>query len=133
MTADASLRRDYPRQVPRDYLTRGRSQETAPNKVKHAATGFLTPHAGPPRRCSDVTPSAACDQRWKLRESTWHARGWAQAVGEIFALTHFLRVIRDILLKGAGLTQTWPHPWPIALFLLAAGAIALPRCRETLD
>ena len=58
---------------------------------------------------------------------------WAQTIGEIFPLTHVLRVIRGTLLKGAGLSQTWPHLWPIALFLLAAGGIALLRYRETLD
>jgi ABC-2 type transport system permease protein len=58
---------------------------------------------------------------------------WAQTIGEVFPLTHFLRVVRGVLLKGAGLSDTWPHLWPIALFLLAAAALALSRYRETLD
>ncbi len=58
---------------------------------------------------------------------------WAQAVGEIFPLTHFLRVVRGVLLKGNGLADTWPHLWPIGLFLLVASSVALLRYRETLD
>jgi ABC-2 type transport system permease protein len=58
---------------------------------------------------------------------------WAQAVGELLPLTHFLRVVRGILLKGNTLAQLAPNLWPIALFLLVAGAVALKRYRETLD
>jgi ABC-2 type transport system permease protein len=58
---------------------------------------------------------------------------WAQLIGEVFPLTHFLRVVRGVLLKGASLSETWPHLWPIALFLLAATVLALFRYRETLD
>ena len=35
--------------------------------------------------------------------------GWAQAVGEIFPLTHFLRIVRGILLKGNGAADVAPH------------------------
>ncbi|MEQ1518497.1 MAG: ABC transporter permease [Usitatibacteraceae bacterium] len=59
--------------------------------------------------------------------------GWAQAVGEVLPVTHFLRVIRGILLKGNGFLEIWPHLWPIALFMLVVAAIALRRYRETLD
>ena len=58
---------------------------------------------------------------------------WAQMIGEVFPLTHFLRVVRGVLLKGASLSDTWPHLWPIALFLLAMTLLALGRYRETLD
>ena len=58
---------------------------------------------------------------------------WAQWLGEILPLTHFLRVVRGILLKGNGLPDIFPNMWPIGLFLLIAGAIALNRYRETLD
>jgi ABC-2 type transport system permease protein len=58
---------------------------------------------------------------------------WAQALGSIFPLTHFLRIVRGILLKGSGWAEIAPEIWPIALFMLAAGAIALNRYRETLD
>ena len=58
---------------------------------------------------------------------------WAQAVGEVFPLTHFLRVVRGILLKGNGLAEIWPELWPIALFLGVAAVVALKRYRMTLD
>jgi ABC-2 type transport system permease protein len=58
---------------------------------------------------------------------------WAQWLGEILPLTHFLRVVRGILLKGNGTAEIAPELWPIALFLLVAAAIALMRYRETLD
>lgn len=59
--------------------------------------------------------------------------GWAQALGEILPLTHFLRIVRGILLKGNGITEVVPNLWPIAVFLLGATAIALLRYRKTLD
>jgi ABC-2 type transport system permease protein len=59
--------------------------------------------------------------------------GWAQALGEILPLTHFLRLVRGILLKGNGLAEVLPHLWPIALFLLAAAVVGLKRYRKTLD
>ena len=58
---------------------------------------------------------------------------WAQWLGEILPLTHFLRIVRGILLKGNALPEIFPNMWPIGLFLLIAGAIALNRYRETLD
>ena len=59
--------------------------------------------------------------------------GWAQSLGEIFPLTHFLRIVRGVLLKGNGTDEVWPHLWPIALFLFAVAALALLRYRRTLD
>ncbi|MBK7471485.1 MAG: ABC transporter permease [Betaproteobacteria bacterium] len=59
--------------------------------------------------------------------------GWAQAIGEALPLTHFLRVVRGILLKGNGIAEVAPHLWPIALFMAVAGAVALLRYRQTLD
>jgi ABC-2 type transport system permease protein len=58
---------------------------------------------------------------------------WAQWLGEILPLTHFLRVLRGILLKGNGMPEIVPELWPVALFLLVAALIALARYRETLD
>ena len=59
--------------------------------------------------------------------------GWAQDVGECLPLTHFLRVVRGILLKGNGLAECAPDLWPIALFLLVMLAIGVKRYRQTLD
>jgi ABC-2 type transport system permease protein len=58
---------------------------------------------------------------------------WAQWLGEALPLTHFVRVVRGILLKGNGLAEIAPELWPIGLFLLVAATIALIRYRETLD
>jgi ABC-2 type transport system permease protein len=58
---------------------------------------------------------------------------WAQAIGEALPLTHFLRIVRGILLKGNGWPEVMPNVWPIALFLLAVATIALLRYRRTLD
>ncbi len=59
--------------------------------------------------------------------------GWAQVIGEVLPLTHFLRVVRGVLLKGNGWNEIAPEMWPIGLFMLVAGAIALSRYRQTLD
>jgi ABC-2 type transport system permease protein len=59
--------------------------------------------------------------------------GWAQDIGECLPLTHYLRVVRGILLKGNGLTEIAPDLWPIALFLVVMLAIGIKRYRQTLD
>ena len=58
---------------------------------------------------------------------------WAQWVGEMLPLTHFLRIVRGILLKGNTVAQLLPELWPMLLFLLLAGLVALKRYRQTLD
>jgi ABC-2 type transport system permease protein len=58
---------------------------------------------------------------------------WAQWLGEVLPLTHFLRIVRGILLKGNGAAEIMPEVWPLLAFLLAAGTIALLRYRQTLD
>jgi ABC-2 type transport system permease protein len=58
---------------------------------------------------------------------------WAQALGEVFPATHFLRIVRGILLKGNGAHDIAAHVWPIGVFMLAVGAIAMWRYRQTLD
>jgi len=59
--------------------------------------------------------------------------GWAQWVGEFLPNTHFLRVVRGVLLKGNGVTEAWPDIWPLILFLFAMAGISLMRFRRTLD
>jgi ABC-2 type transport system permease protein len=59
--------------------------------------------------------------------------GWAQDIGEILPLTHFLRIVRGILLKGNGFVEIAPDLWPIALFLVVMLAIGIKRYRQTLD
>lgn len=58
---------------------------------------------------------------------------WAQHLGELLPLTHFLRIVRGILLKGNGFLQVLPELWPLLAFLAVAGAVALARYRQTLD
>ncbi|MFI4888178.1 MAG: ABC transporter permease [Burkholderiales bacterium] len=58
---------------------------------------------------------------------------WAKALGELFPATHFLRIVRGILLKGNGAADIASHVWPIALFMAAVVAIAMWRYRQTLD
>ena len=58
---------------------------------------------------------------------------WAQFVGEVFPLTHFLRIVRGILLKGNGLPDVARELWPIALFATIMLSIGVKRYRQTLD
>ncbi|MDZ4287325.1 MAG: ABC transporter permease [Prosthecobacter sp.] len=58
---------------------------------------------------------------------------WAQHIGEILPLTHFLRVVRGILLKGNTFSEVLPNLWPIALFALVMLTLGIKRYRQTLD
>jgi ABC-2 type transport system permease protein len=58
---------------------------------------------------------------------------WAQWLGEVLPLTHFLRIVRGVMLKGSTLPDVLPQAWPIVLFILAASVVAMKRYRQTLD
>lgn len=58
---------------------------------------------------------------------------WAQAIGECLPLTHFLRIVREVVLKGAGLGDITDDLWPLALILFVLASLALLRFRRTLD
>lgn len=58
---------------------------------------------------------------------------WAQAIGSCLPLTHFLRIVRGILLKGNGPAEILPELWPILLFMTVALTVGLKRYRQTLD
>ncbi len=58
---------------------------------------------------------------------------WAQQIGELLPLTHFIRLIRGIMLKGNGMAEMWPHLWPLLLFLFAMLLVGVLRFRKTLD
>jgi ABC-2 type transport system permease protein len=58
---------------------------------------------------------------------------WAQAIGEVLPLTHFLRIVRGIMLKGAGLGSLWPEAAAIGAFLAVMGVVAMLRYKQTLD
>ena len=58
---------------------------------------------------------------------------WAQLIGDLLPLTHFLRIIRGILLKGNGIEEIRGEVWQIALFAFLAVVIGVMRYRRTLD
>jgi ABC-2 type transport system permease protein len=58
---------------------------------------------------------------------------WAQWLGEIFPLTHFLRIVRAVMLKGAGLPAIATEVNWLLGFVLLVSALALMRFRRTLD
>lgn len=58
---------------------------------------------------------------------------WAQAIGTVIPVTHFLRVVRGSLLKGVGLENAGPSLFALALFVLVVGTLAMMRYRTTLD
>ena len=58
---------------------------------------------------------------------------WAQVIGEVLPLTHFLRIVRGVMLKGNGFAEAWPNLWPLLLFLLAVATLAVMRYQRTLD
>lgn len=58
---------------------------------------------------------------------------WAQSIGEMLPLTHFLRIVRGIMLKGNGVEEVVLQLWQIALFAVVVLVIGVKRYRQTLD
>jgi len=58
---------------------------------------------------------------------------WAQWLGSALPLTHFLVLVRGIMLKGNGLADLWPQIWPIIVSMLVVIAIGLRFYKRTLD
>lgn len=58
---------------------------------------------------------------------------WAQWIGSVLPNTHFLRIVRGILLKGNGVAEIAPEIWPLLAFVAVAMAIGVKRYRQTLD
>ncbi len=59
--------------------------------------------------------------------------GWAQVLGEAFPLTHFLRLIRAVMLKGAGFGTLAGPLLALLAFVAVYAVLALSRFRRTLD
>jgi ABC-2 type transport system permease protein len=59
--------------------------------------------------------------------------GWAQTIGEVMPATHFMRLVRGILLKGNDWAELWPNIWPMMVFTLVVMAFAVIFYRKTLD
>ena len=58
---------------------------------------------------------------------------WAQTLGAVIPVTHFLRVVRGALLKGLDLAQLWPSLSALGLFVIVISGLAMARYRTTLD
>jgi ABC-2 type transport system permease protein len=58
---------------------------------------------------------------------------FAQMLGELLPLTHFLRIVRSIMLKGGGVPEVFHEIWQIALFAVLIMIVAVKRYRKTLD
>ena len=58
---------------------------------------------------------------------------WAQWLGSLLPLTHFLQLVRGIMLKGNGFYDLVPQMWPILLFMLVVITIGLGFYKRTLD
>jgi ABC-2 type transport system permease protein len=58
---------------------------------------------------------------------------WAQWLGSLLPLTHFLLLVRGIMLKGNALPELVPQIWPILLFMLVVIGIGLRFYKRTLD
>jgi ABC-2 type transport system permease protein len=58
---------------------------------------------------------------------------WAQGIGEALPLTHYLRIVRSIMLKGSLLTDLRYDAVALFVLMLIAMTIAVSRFRRTLD
>lgn len=57
----------------------------------------------------------------------------AQWLAEAFPLTHFLRIVRGIILRGAEVAELWAQIWPLFVFLVLMMMLAVVRFRKRLD
>lgn len=58
---------------------------------------------------------------------------WAQVIGNVLPLTHFLNLVRGLMLKGNSFVDLWPSLWPILVFMFVVMALGLTVYRRTLD
>ncbi|MCF8474402.1 MAG: ABC transporter permease [Emcibacter sp.] len=58
---------------------------------------------------------------------------WAQVIGEALPATHFIRLMRGIMLKGAEINDIITDIWPLVAIMIITGALAMLRYRRTLD
>ncbi|PXA99949.1 mannose-1-phosphate guanyltransferase [Nostoc sp. 3335mG] len=59
--------------------------------------------------------------------------GWAQALGTAVPATHFIRLIRKVMLKGAGTMDITAELTALGVIVLVITAVAMLRYRQTLD
>lgn len=58
---------------------------------------------------------------------------WAQYIGEALPATHFIRIMRGVMLKGADGSDLFASFWPLGLIMLAVGVVSMLRYQKTLD
>jgi ABC-2 type transport system permease protein len=58
---------------------------------------------------------------------------WAQDLGSVLPLTHYLRIVRSVMLKGSGFADLSADTGALAIFAIAAMTVAVLRFRQTLD
>lgn len=58
---------------------------------------------------------------------------WAQGIGNVLPLTHFINIVRGIMLKGVNFASLWVDIWPILAFLLIMLVVAVRGYKQTLD
>lgn len=58
---------------------------------------------------------------------------WAQWLANVLPLTHFLVLVRGIMLKGNELGELWPQIWPIVAFMVVVILLGLRFYKRTLD
>ena len=58
---------------------------------------------------------------------------WAQIIGEGLPATHFMRLIRGIMLKGADGSDLFNSFWPLGVLMLVVGTLAMVKYKQTLD
>lgn len=58
---------------------------------------------------------------------------WAQYLGNCLPLTHFLIIVRGIIMRGNGWSEIYPELIYILVFMIVVMSIALKRYRNTLD
>ena len=58
---------------------------------------------------------------------------WVRSFSELFPLTHFIRIVRGILLRGADLRDIGPDIWPLAAFFAVMMSLSVVRFRKRLD
>jgi ABC-2 type transport system permease protein len=58
---------------------------------------------------------------------------WAQWLGNVLPMTHFINIVRGVMLKGIGFAEVWVDLWPILIFMFLMLILAVKRYRQTLD
>lgn len=58
---------------------------------------------------------------------------WAQCIGNVLPLTHFINIVRGIMLKGIDFSEAWVDLWPILLFMTVIFFVSVNRYHKTLD